>query len=195
MLFFNLFTKLYLLNFFPCTFSIQMAAIFPILDTYWCIATKWTRHMGFCITYTSLLMKTWRWDIYIILYIIFFIYFIEKYIEFFIFPWLFFHFHPNLNNIQISSLSTMVVMLVEMIGNFWFGIWFVCEDWFYLVCGTGFPFRFLLSFLSFWFSFFVNYSMRISFWSISLDLNWLHFSCHISSRWQMTTFFYIRTNF
>lgn len=40
---------------------VQMAAIFPILDTYWCIATKWTRHMGFCLTYTSLLMKTWRW--------------------------------------------------------------------------------------------------------------------------------------
>lgn len=38
----------------------EMAAIFPILDTYWCVATKWTRHMGFCITYTSLLMKTWR---------------------------------------------------------------------------------------------------------------------------------------
>ncbi|XP_055376152.1 probable G-protein coupled receptor CG31760 isoform X2 [Condylostylus longicornis] len=39
---------------------LEMAAIFPILDTYFCIATKWTRHMGFCITYTSLLMKTWR---------------------------------------------------------------------------------------------------------------------------------------
>ncbi|XP_017856648.1 PREDICTED: probable G-protein coupled receptor CG31760 [Drosophila arizonae] len=37
-----------------------MVAIFPYLDTTWCIATKWTRHMGFCITYTSLLMKTWR---------------------------------------------------------------------------------------------------------------------------------------
>lgn len=23
-------------------------------------ATKWTRHMGFCLTYTALLMKTWR---------------------------------------------------------------------------------------------------------------------------------------
>lgn len=38
----------------------QMAAIFPILDVYSCIATKWSRHMGFCITYTALLMKTWR---------------------------------------------------------------------------------------------------------------------------------------
>ncbi|ALC39992.1 CG31760 [Drosophila busckii] len=40
--------------------NINMVAIFPFLDTSWCIATKWTRHMGFCITYTSLLMKTWR---------------------------------------------------------------------------------------------------------------------------------------
>ncbi|EDX04789.1 GD23825 [Drosophila simulans] len=39
---------------------LEMVAIFPYLDTTWCIATKWTRHMGFCITYTSLLMKTWR---------------------------------------------------------------------------------------------------------------------------------------
>ncbi|XP_048479925.1 probable G-protein coupled receptor CG31760 isoform X1 [Plutella xylostella] len=38
----------------------EMAAIFPVLDRYSCIATKWTRHMGFCITYTALLMKTWR---------------------------------------------------------------------------------------------------------------------------------------
>ncbi|KAH9638803.1 hypothetical protein HF086_002043 [Spodoptera exigua] len=37
----------------------EMAAIFPVLDRYSCIATKWTRHMGFCITYTALLMKTW----------------------------------------------------------------------------------------------------------------------------------------
>lgn len=42
------------------TITFQMAAIFPILDVYSCIATKWTRHMGFCITYTALLMKTWR---------------------------------------------------------------------------------------------------------------------------------------
>ncbi|KAI9583866.1 hypothetical protein GQX74_010201 [Glossina fuscipes] len=39
---------------------LEMVAIFPFLDTSWCIVTKWTRHMGFCITYTSLLMKTWR---------------------------------------------------------------------------------------------------------------------------------------
>ncbi|MPC61627.1 putative G-protein coupled receptor [Portunus trituberculatus] len=37
-----------------------MAAIFPVLDTYSCVATKWTRHLGFCITFSSLLMKTWR---------------------------------------------------------------------------------------------------------------------------------------
>ncbi|XP_058121445.1 probable G-protein coupled receptor CG31760 [Anopheles coustani] len=44
-----------------CAFMyLEMAAIFPILDTYACIATKWTRHMGFCVTYTALLMKTWR---------------------------------------------------------------------------------------------------------------------------------------
>ncbi|KAL7043659.1 hypothetical protein ACKWTF_001614 [Chironomus riparius] len=39
---------------------LEMAAIFPTLDLYSCIATKWTRHMGFCITYTALFMKTWR---------------------------------------------------------------------------------------------------------------------------------------
>ncbi|XP_075152226.1 putative G-protein coupled receptor CG31760 [Haematobia irritans] len=39
---------------------LEMVAIFPYLDTTWCVTTKWTRHMGFCITYTSLLMKTWR---------------------------------------------------------------------------------------------------------------------------------------
>ncbi|XP_046406708.1 probable G-protein coupled receptor CG31760 [Ischnura elegans] len=39
---------------------LEMAAIFPVLGLYSCIATKWTRHMGFCITYTALLMKTWR---------------------------------------------------------------------------------------------------------------------------------------
>ncbi|KAF2361827.1 GPCR family 3 C-terminal protein [Trinorchestia longiramus] len=38
----------------------EMAAIFPELDTPSCVATKWTRHMGFCITFSSLLMKTWR---------------------------------------------------------------------------------------------------------------------------------------
>ena len=49
----------------PCKwlrlFLLQMAAIFPVLDLYSCIATKWSRHLGFCITYTALLMKTWRW--------------------------------------------------------------------------------------------------------------------------------------
>ncbi|XP_034230220.1 probable G-protein coupled receptor CG31760 [Thrips palmi] len=39
---------------------LELAAIFPVLDLYSCIATKWTRHLGFCITYTALLMKTWR---------------------------------------------------------------------------------------------------------------------------------------
>ncbi|KAK5641902.1 hypothetical protein RI129_010449 [Pyrocoelia pectoralis] len=39
---------------------LEMAAIFPVLDKYSCIATKWSRHLGFCITYTALLMKTWR---------------------------------------------------------------------------------------------------------------------------------------
>lgn len=38
----------------------EMAAIFPVLDVYSCIATKWTRNMGFCITYSALLLKTWR---------------------------------------------------------------------------------------------------------------------------------------
>ena len=38
----------------------EMGAIFPYLNTAACVATKWTRHMGFCITYSSLLMKTWR---------------------------------------------------------------------------------------------------------------------------------------
>ena len=39
---------------------VQMVAIFPYLDVYFCIATKWTRNMGFLITYSALLMKTWR---------------------------------------------------------------------------------------------------------------------------------------
>lgn len=39
---------------------LEMAAIFPVLDTYSCVATKWTRHLGFCVTFSSLLMKTWR---------------------------------------------------------------------------------------------------------------------------------------
>lgn len=37
-----------------------MVAIFPILDSKFCIATKWTRNFGFLITYSALLMKTWR---------------------------------------------------------------------------------------------------------------------------------------
>ncbi|KAJ8959150.1 hypothetical protein NQ318_022411 [Aromia moschata] len=46
---------------FGCaTMYLEMAAIFPVLDTYSCIATKWSRHLGFCVTYTALLMKTWR---------------------------------------------------------------------------------------------------------------------------------------
>ncbi|XP_015789832.1 probable G-protein coupled receptor CG31760 [Tetranychus urticae] len=38
----------------------EMAAIFPVLTTFACIVTKCTRHMGFCITYSALLLKTWR---------------------------------------------------------------------------------------------------------------------------------------
>ncbi|KAG8184190.1 hypothetical protein JTE90_010225 [Oedothorax gibbosus] len=38
----------------------EMAAIFPVLSMSSCIATKWTRHMGFCLTYSALLLKTWR---------------------------------------------------------------------------------------------------------------------------------------
>ena len=38
----------------------QMVAIFPYLDMYFCVATKWTRHLGFLVTYSALLMKTWR---------------------------------------------------------------------------------------------------------------------------------------
>ncbi|XP_068915920.1 probable G-protein coupled receptor CG31760 [Tenebrio molitor] len=46
---------------FGCaTMYLEMAAIFPVLDRYSCIATKWSRHLGFCVTYTALLMKTWR---------------------------------------------------------------------------------------------------------------------------------------
>ena len=37
-----------------------MIAIFPVLNTAFCIMTKITRHMGFCITYSALLLKTWR---------------------------------------------------------------------------------------------------------------------------------------
>ena len=37
-----------------------MLAIFPVLDMYFCIATKWTRHLGWYVTYSALLLKTWR---------------------------------------------------------------------------------------------------------------------------------------
>lgn len=37
-----------------------MIAIFPELNTGACIMTKVTRHLGFCITYSALLLKTWR---------------------------------------------------------------------------------------------------------------------------------------
>jgi hypothetical protein len=37
-----------------------MVVIYPELTVTWCVLTKWTRHFGFCVTYTALLMKTWR---------------------------------------------------------------------------------------------------------------------------------------
>lgn len=40
--------------------KIQTVIIFPVMDTTICILTKWTRHFGFCLTYSSLLLKTWR---------------------------------------------------------------------------------------------------------------------------------------
>ncbi|TRY80523.1 hypothetical protein TCAL_12818 [Tigriopus californicus] len=39
---------------------LEMVAIFPYLNMPTCIATKWTRNMGFLVTYSALLMKTWR---------------------------------------------------------------------------------------------------------------------------------------
>ena len=45
-----------------CFLFVQMVAIFPYLDMYFCILTKWTRHLGFLITYSALLMKTWRYS-------------------------------------------------------------------------------------------------------------------------------------
>lgn len=39
---------------------LEMVAIFPYLNMPSCIATKWTRNMGFLVTYSALLMKTWR---------------------------------------------------------------------------------------------------------------------------------------
>uniref|UniRef100_A0A2H8THM9 Putative G-protein coupled receptor CG31760 n=1 Tax=Melanaphis sacchari TaxID=742174 RepID=A0A2H8THM9_9HEMI len=37
-----------------------MGIMFPECTQKLCVATKWTRHFGFCITYSALLMKTWR---------------------------------------------------------------------------------------------------------------------------------------
>lgn len=37
-----------------------MGIMFPECTQQLCVATKWTRHFGFCITYSALLMKTWR---------------------------------------------------------------------------------------------------------------------------------------
>src|ERR1700742_1496403 len=37
-----------------------MVALFPKLTIPSCIAVKWTRHLGFCITYTALYMKLCR---------------------------------------------------------------------------------------------------------------------------------------
>lgn len=42
------------------SFYLQTAAIFPVLDIWTCVLTKWTRHLGFCVTYSALLLKTWR---------------------------------------------------------------------------------------------------------------------------------------
>jgi G protein-coupled receptor 158 len=41
-------------------FVAQTVANFPILDAGTCVLTKWTRNFGFCITYSALLLKTWR---------------------------------------------------------------------------------------------------------------------------------------
>ncbi|XP_060839071.1 probable G-protein coupled receptor CG31760 isoform X2 [Rhopalosiphum padi] len=38
----------------------EMGIMFPECTQKLCVATKWTRHFGFCITYSALLMKTWR---------------------------------------------------------------------------------------------------------------------------------------
>ncbi|XP_050442150.1 probable G-protein coupled receptor CG31760 isoform X2 [Adelges cooleyi] len=38
----------------------EMGMMFPQCSQQLCVATKWTRHFGFCITYSALLMKTWR---------------------------------------------------------------------------------------------------------------------------------------
>ncbi|CAG7718790.1 unnamed protein product [Allacma fusca] len=38
----------------------EMVALFPVLTMQSCVAVKWTRHLGFCITYTALYMKLCR---------------------------------------------------------------------------------------------------------------------------------------
>ncbi|XP_025422700.1 probable G-protein coupled receptor CG31760 isoform X2 [Sipha flava] len=38
----------------------EMGIMFPECTQELCVATKWARHFGFCITYLALLMKTWR---------------------------------------------------------------------------------------------------------------------------------------
>nr|XP_046918477.1 probable G-protein coupled receptor CG31760 [Dermatophagoides farinae] len=39
---------------------IETIMIFPVMNTTTCVLTKWTRNFGFCLTYSSLLLKTWR---------------------------------------------------------------------------------------------------------------------------------------
>lgn len=39
----------------------EMIALFPVLSQATCVGVKWTRHMGFCVTYTALYMKLCRW--------------------------------------------------------------------------------------------------------------------------------------
>uniref|UniRef100_A0AAN0N5X7 G-protein coupled receptor 3 n=1 Tax=Polyphagotarsonemus latus TaxID=1204166 RepID=A0AAN0N5X7_9ACAR len=43
-----------------CIMYSEMIMAFPVLNTGFCIMVKLTRHMGFCITYSALLLKTWR---------------------------------------------------------------------------------------------------------------------------------------
>lgn len=50
---------MYLWMFLLC-YNVKMGIMFPECTQQLCVATKWTRHFGFCITYSSLLMKTWR---------------------------------------------------------------------------------------------------------------------------------------
>ncbi|UXI15006.1 hypothetical protein NH340_JMT00949 [Sarcoptes scabiei] len=39
---------------------LETIVIFPVTNTITCVLTKWTRNFGFCLTYSSLLLKTWR---------------------------------------------------------------------------------------------------------------------------------------